>query len=243
MSKFAPFFYGVKDNKQLYNDIAYLTIPFKGKIMLVTQERKKICDDVWTDLTAEFDKAKAANPKPQMPRENISFHEDVKLLGYLCQETCNITGDILEIGVWKGKSLALMQRLSSPNTRVIGVDPCELPGQVQDLQYFHAQLFNTAKIVIEYSEKAVPHVTSISKKFKLIHIDGGHNYNNVWLDFLLYERFLVDGGYIVFDDYNDTQYSPEVGVAVNDLHRKGFFDRYIVIGSIPEFKNSFVIKL
>ena len=218
------------------------TTTVKGIYMLINTRRKEICDKVWTELTHEFENAKAANSQLQMSRDNISFHEDVKLLGYLCQETSNIIGDILEIGVWKGKSLAYMQRLSPPNTKIVGVDPCELAGQLQDLTYFHNKLFNTAEIIVQFSEKAVHQVSSVSKKFKLIHIDGGHMYHNVWMDFLLYERFLVPGGYIVFDDYNDTKYSPEVGLAVNELHRKGFFDKYTVIGSIPEFKNSFIIK-
>ena len=211
--------------------------------MLITSKRKEICDKAWIELTSEFEDAKVANPQLRMSRNNISFHDDIKLLGYLCQETSNIIGDVLEIGVWKGKSLAYMQRLCPPNTKIVGVDPCELAGQLNDLTYFQKKLFSTAEIIVQYSEKAVHQVSSVSKKFKLIHIDGGHTYHNVWMDFLLYERFLVTGGYIIFDDYNDTKSSPEVGLAINELHRKGFFDRYTVIGSIPEFKNSFIIKL
>lgn len=211
--------------------------------MLITSKRKKICDQMWIDLTNDFENAKAANSQPQMARENISFHEDVKLLGYLCLDTVDVVGDILEIGVWKGKSLAYMQRLCPPNTKVVGVDPCELSGQLADLTFFHNRLFSTAEIIVQYSEKAVRQVSSVSKKFKLIHIDGGHMLHHVWTDFLLYERFLVPGGYIVFDDYNDTKHCPEVGMAVNELHRKGFFDKYSVLGSMPEFKNSFVLRL
>ena len=194
------------------------------------------------DLTQDFEREKNSSSQLLMARGNISFHEDVKLLGYICLECSNLPGDILEIGVWKGKSLAYMQRLSPPNTKIVGVDPCELSGQLQDLTYFKELLFNEAVIIVAHSEKAVPKVSSISKKFKLIHIDGGHSYHNVWLDFLLYERFLVPGGYIVFDDYNDLEHSPEVGLAVNDLFRNGFFDGYTVIGSISDFKNSFVIR-
>jgi len=210
--------------------------------VIVNSDRKEICDKIWMDLTQDFERAKNSNPQLRMARENLSFHEDVKLLGYLCLECSSLPGDILEIGVWKGKSLAYMQRLSPPNTKIVGVDPCELSGQIQDLTYFKELLFDNADIIVAHSEKAVAQVSSISKKFKLIHIDGGHSYQNVWMDFLLYERFLVPGGYIVFDDYNDYEHSPEVGSAVNDLFRNGFFDKYTVIGSMSEFKNSFIIR-
>ena len=178
-----------------------------------------------------------------MSRGELSFHDHVKLLGYICLEIYDLPGDILEIGVWKGKSLAFMQRLSPRGIKLIGVDPCSLAGQLEDLTYFHKQLLPEAEIVVGQSELSVPKVSSLSKNFKLIHIDGGHQYHNVWLDFLLYERFLVPGGYIVFDDYNDLTYSPEVGQAVNDLYRGGFFDKFNVIGAVPEFTNSFVLQL
>ena len=45
-----------------------------------------------------------------MERTELSFHPYVKLLGYLCLEIDRLPGDIVEIGVWKGKSLAFVRR-------------------------------------------------------------------------------------------------------------------------------------
>ena len=45
-----------------------------------------------------------------MERSELSFHDQVKLLGFLANILKDKKGDIVEIGVWKGKSLALMDR-------------------------------------------------------------------------------------------------------------------------------------
>ena len=221
---------------------------------MFNDKNKSLVEKEWSNLTKQFELAQSNIPtrswmdfllmkEKYMSRKELSFHDHVKLLGYLCIDVHSIPGDILEIGVWKGKSLALMDRLSSNETKIIGVDPCELPGQLPELKYYQEQLFQSAEIITDYSEKAISAVSDISQKFKIIHIDGGHSYHNVWMDFLLYERFLVPGGYIVFDDYNDLEFSPEVNPAVNDLQRKGFFERYKIIGAETEFNNSFLIQL
>jgi hypothetical protein len=198
-------------------------------------------DAAWDRLSEDYDKAYASMPVKFMQRTELSFHDHVKLLGYLCTELGALEGDVVEIGVWKGKSLALMHRLVQSPTAVIGIDPCELPGQAQELGYFHETLFPDGYIVRNYSQGAIEQVLELSGAFKLLHIDGGHRSFNVWLDFLVYERFVVPGGCIVFDDYTDATYSPEVGPTVDKMHSLGIFDDYHVVGSVPGFENSYLL--
>jgi hypothetical protein len=149
---------------------------------------------------------------------------------------------VLEIGVWKGKSLALMERLSPSSAMIIGIDPCEIEGQSEELAYFHRLIFPRSKIIKEYSERAVEKTLHKSKSFKILHVDGGHSSHNVWDDFLLYERFVLPGGFIVFDDYIDPDFSPEVGPAIDRMNELGLFDSYHVVGSPPGYGSSFVLK-
>jgi len=165
-----------------------------------------------------------------MQRTELSFHPYVKLLGYLCLETSELPGDVVEIGVWKGKSLTFMRSLTSTPAKVIGVDPCALPGQSEELDYFHQQLFPSCNLIKKPSELAIQDVTNLSQSFKILHIDGGHAAENVFMDFLIYEHFVVPGGYVVFDDYGDHAYSPDVGPAVDDLREKGCFGNYEILG-------------
>jgi len=181
-------------------------------------------------------------PTRFMARTELSFHQYVKLLGYICLDVWDIPGDIVEIGVWKGKSLTFMSRLVGSTAKVIGIDPCELPGQPEELAYFQQILFPQCPIVQRYSQEAIEDTLQLSRTFKLLHIDGGHRRENVWADFLLFERFVTPGGYIVFDDYGDYQYSPEVGPAVNRLRDAGLFNEYEILGQLPAYEASYVLR-
>lgn len=62
------------------------------------------------------------------------------------------------------------------------------------------------------------------------------------LDFLIYEHFVVPGMYVVFDDYTDANYSPEVGPTIDRMRRLGVFDSYQVFGSVPGYENAFLLQ-
>ena len=202
----------------------------------------ELVNSTWESLTSSYQKVYDEMSPKYMARTELSFHDQVKLLGYLCIETYHLPGDVLEIGVWKGKSLALLERLSPRNTKIIGVDPCEIEGQRQELREFIIKLIPNAIVLVNYSERAVKDVTSNSQAFKILHIDGGHLEHHVWTDFLLYSKFMVKGGYVIFDDYNDEKHSPEVKIAVDDMFRKGLFNGFNVIGVIKGFESSFVLQ-
>ena len=203
---------------------------------------KNQVDETWDILTQDYETAYKKMSNPPMHRSELSFHEQVKLLGYLCLDLFHRPGDILEIGVWKGKSLSLMSRLSQKGTKIVGVDPCEINGQKEELSYFINSILPEATVLVDYSERAVRQAAAISKAYKIIHIDGGHAAHHVWADFLLYSGLLAKGGYLVFDDYDDFEHSPEVKIAVDELYRSGMFENFEVLGPIDGFLNSFVIK-
>jgi hypothetical protein len=76
---------------------------------------------------------------------------------------------------------------------------------------------------------------------KLLHIDGGHERDNVWADFIIYSQLVTPGGFVVFDDYVDSL-SPSVGPAVDELMSRGFFKDYEIIGILESFPSSFVLR-
>ncbi len=200
-------------------------------------------DAVWQDLEREFSGHHADMPKEHaMPRAELSFHQHVRLLGFLALASERVAGDIVEIGVWKGKSLALMSRLAAPGKRVIGIDPLELRGQKFEANYFRERIFPEVTLIQGYSEHSIREVLKLSQRLSLLHIDGGHLARNVFLDFLLYGDLVSPGGYIVFDDYRDSLYSPEVGPAVDLLRVGGFFRKFNILGSVAGFENSYVIQ-
>ncbi len=198
---------------------------------------------IWTFIGEHFEQAQSTLPAERaMPRKELSFHDHVRLLGYLALLVEGIPGDVVEIGVWKGKSLVLMNEVCNRERRIIGIDPFELPNQFEEFSYYQENLFSNALVLRGYSELCAERFYNLSPKVALLHIDGGHAGRNVLLDFLLYSPSVVPGGFIVFDDYGDFQHSPEVGPAVDLLRATGYFKGFNVIGCVHGFEASYVIQ-
>lgn len=206
-------------------------------------ELSNYIDAHWLQLDQDFHLVQSQIPEEQrMPRAEISFHQDTKLLGYLALLSMHLRGDILEIGVWKGKSLAFMNRVKQNTRKVIGIDPLELENQAVELNSYKETIYPDVQIIQAYSEVAVEKFSEISNELSLLHIDGGHEARHVILDFLLYEKFVVPGGYVLFDDYRDFEYSPEVGPSVDLLRVGGLFRNYKILGNIPGFDSSYLLQ-
>lgn len=209
---------------------------------LTTEADSALVEIAWLEANNLFNLSNKNRRRSKMKRKELSFHDDIKALGYLLRLCSELEGAVLEIGVWKGRSLLFLNLLNTSGSPVIGLDPCEVKGQESELDYFHNELFSDTLIIKSHSEAALSKVLAISTKLKFIHIDGGHSANNIFTDFLLYSPFVCSGGIVVFDDYNDSEYSPEVGPAVDKLKSLGLFSDFHLIGTIDEFPNSFILR-
>ena len=126
--------------------------------------------------------------------------------------TRNCGGTIVEIGSWKGKStvcLALGSKAGGKG-KVFAIDPHQgLHDEITGL--YHPE--NTELIFRENIKRAgvddivIPLVMKSEEAAKgwtepisLLWIDGDHDYENVKLDFTLWERHLIPGGLICFHD-------------------------------------------
>ncbi|MEI4270686.1 class I SAM-dependent methyltransferase [Klenkia sp. LSe6-5] len=220
--------------------------------MLTVQELNRFIDEqaaedrvsrVWQQLGEQFALARSGlPPEHAMDRSELSFHDHVRLLGYLCLVLEGVPGDLVEIGVWKGKSLALMDMVSNRERRVIGIDPFALPNQFEEFTHYQETLVPDVDVIRGYSELCAEHFYAMDPKVALLHIDGGHLKRNVLLDFLLYAPSVLPGGFLVFDDYGDWEHSPEVGPAVDLLRAGGYFEGFHVVGCVHGFENSYVLQ-
>ncbi|CAK9890779.1 MULTISPECIES: class I SAM-dependent methyltransferase [Pseudomonas] len=198
---------------------------------------------VWALIGQHFEQAQATLPPEQaMPRRELSFHDHVRLLGYLSLLIAEVPGDVVEIGVWKGKSLVLMNEVCNRERRIIGIDPFALPNQFEEFSHYKQLMLPNAEVIRGFSELCAERFYNLAPKVALLHIDGGHAGRNVLLDFLLYSPSVVPGGFIVFDDYGDFQHSPEVGPAVDLLRATGYFNGFHVLGCVHGFENSYVLQ-
>lgn len=183
---------------------------------------------------------------------NQTFHHHYYVLFDIAKEFGDEQINYVEIGCYAGGSACLM--LQRPNTNVISIDlgkPIN-PEVVQNntsKMNIHGNQYNYIQgnsQTTETLDKLKNFVSSVD----ILFIDGDHKYDGVINDFNLYSDLVKSGGYIVFDDYNDYIYSPEVKIAVDDLMKK--IEGYEVIGCLPnifdarpaELKegNCFIIK-
>lgn len=84
------------------------------------------------------------------------------------------------------------------------------------------------------SKEIIEQTRQLVKGVDLFYIDGDHSFEGCMEDFLNYCDLLNYGGYVVFDDYHDVYYSPQVKHAVDYLVSDFLFEKFEVIGS---FKN------
>jgi cephalosporin hydroxylase len=137
----------------------------------------------------------------------------------------------LEIGCYAGGSASLM--MERKNTRIVSIDigqPISVEIATKNVNK-HNQHNNFYKYIKEDSRKptTLNKVKEIMNEVDILFIDGDHSYNAVFDDFILYSSIVKSGGYILFDDYNDSEFSPEVKLAVDDLLKE--IQGYEIIGT------------
>jgi hypothetical protein len=77
---------------------------------------------------------------------------------------------------------------------------------------------------------------NIGFRTDILFIDGDHYKRGVIFDFENYKEFVNPGGFIVFDDYEDFEYSPEVRVAVDEIVKNIDNTKFNIIGTFKKTK-------
>lgn len=147
----------------------------------------------------------------------LSKYEQFALI-HLPSMVDHLSGDIIEIGSYKGKStiaLALGSSLMSTKKRPIyAIDPFVEP----PFKFFWENVKNHGleKFVTPIKKHSEEALDDCPKSIAAIFIDGDHNYFSVKHDIIHYATRVVKGGFIVFHDY-DSHYWPGVQKAVDEL--------------------------
>lgn len=166
--------------------------------------------------------------------KNKTFHHHYHILYDIVNQyppEYNVT--YVEIGCFAGGSACLI--LQRENTTVVSLDignPID-----QSVVENNVNRLNTHNNKYTYIKGNSHHKETYDILMKYIEeidvlfIDGDHSYNGVIKDFEMYSKLVKKGGYIVFDDYHDFQYSPEVRKGVDHILPQ-IVDDYEIIGSI-----------
>lgn len=87
-----------------------------------------------------------------MERQELSFHDQIRLLAYLCTLIGDLLGNIFEICVLKKESQPLMNEISNHERRAIGIHPSALSKQYEEFSYCQVLLFLNTVILRSFSE-------------------------------------------------------------------------------------------
>lgn len=168
------------------------------------------------------------------------------------------TFKFLEIGVYKGSILALVQLISNEMNiipQIFGVTPLNATGDKysvytnDDYERSISYLYHLLNITIENTTiieglSTDPNVKEEVIKngpFNIVYVDGGHDYNTVISDLRLVEDLITPNGFLVLDDAstfmnfkkNHTGFTGhmEVGLAIKDyLDNNPNFDYIFTCG-------------
>jgi predicted O-methyltransferase YrrM len=122
------------------------------------------------------------------------------------QREWRIGGDLMEIGVYYGKSAALMAMHTQKEEEIFLVDPSDAVHQARAT----VESIKREKVTVLTYKSSDPRVwnlaTTRARTLRWIHIDGDHKAETVQNDILLAMTLLNDDGIICVDDFFNSRY-------------------------------------
>jgi len=138
----------------------------------------------------------------------------------------DLKGDLLEIGVYQGRSAILLGYFRREQEQLVVCDVFETPAATDANRVENQTSYQglSRRIFEENYHRFHDHLPLIltcdstnlsshklSRRFRFIHIDGSHLYEAVRADIENAKRILIDGGIVVFDDFRR---APGIAAAV-----------------------------
>lgn len=148
------------------------------------------------------------------PLDQIAFFEL-----FAVQNQIQAGGDIVEVGVYHGKSLVLLSLLKNQGEKLIGFDLFDSDHEERtrdNLSHFGSS--EQVSLVRGYtSEIAQTDLNAmLPSPLRFLHIDAGHEYHEVLEQLHLFAPYVADRGIIAMDDYQDREF-PGIEAAVLDF--------------------------
>ncbi len=184
-----------------------------------------------------------------------TFHHHFHILYDIISSIEKENINYLEIGSYCGASGSLVLSHNKKINAVLIDKFSEAPIELveSNLNFFKNDE-STYELIVGNSQEqeTIMQTKNIARKYDLFYIDGDHSFNGCLNDFLNYCDLVNKGGYIVFDDYHDFEYSPQVKHAVDFIVSELLYSQFEVIGyfinslkAYPDnmiFNNEFILR-
>lgn len=129
------------------------------------------------------------------------------------QRESGIRGDLMEVGVWKGKSAGMLALHCGAEERCLLVDPRPM-GAARDV--IAREVPGVACKYVEEPSEALwrkPFFYRLARSFRWVHLDGEHSLEGVIEDLRIADHLLSARGLVSLDDFFSPAY-PQVTEAV-----------------------------
>lgn len=138
---------------------------------------------------------------------------------FAVQKQIQAGGDIVEVGVYHGKSLVLLSLLKNQGEKIIGFDLFDADHEERtrdNLKNFGSS--EQVSLVRGYTSEIGQDDlnTMLPSPLRFLHIDAGHEYHEVLEQLHLFSPYVADRGIIAMDDYQDREF-PGIEAAVLDF--------------------------
>ncbi len=120
------------------------------------------------------------------------------LLGFQREQA--LVGNVMEIGVWRGRSALLAAMHAQAGEQGLFVDPA-LHAKTQELLAQATAAQCTFVCDVSSTLHRSPLVAAQARTYRWIHIDGEHSGTAVYDDLTISHQLLHDGGVLVIDDF------------------------------------------
>lgn len=139
----------------------------------------------------------------------------------------NKHGDLLEIGVEHGGTALLLAQYLKQEEFLHLIDLKLSERFSSSLKKINEDKRNNIIFYEESSRSKSLHYLD-QLKFRYIHIDGGHSYDDVLSDAIRFANSLTDSGICVFDDFFEIRW-PEVTMAVIDFLKEASIAPFLLV--------------
>lgn len=169
-----------------------------------------------------------------------AFHKHSHILLDIATQFFNPTQTInyVEIGAYAGASALLM--MHRPFTSLVSVDigrPIPPEVCIKNVERFNPNPDTTNWYYLtgtSHHPRIIESVMDMTEDhIDILYIDGDHSFDGVIEDWDNFSPGVAPQGFLIFDDYWDTQHSPQVKKAVDWIIENRDMDGWEIIGSIP----------
>jgi len=129
-----------------------------------------------------------------------------------------ISGHLIEFGVYKGRSLALLGCHAKAGERLIGVDVADyldhsrIAGIAPQLEFVRSSSEEFKASFADYRR--------IKRSCRLIHIDSSHSFSTTIAELAMSDELIGDRGIVILDDFTNINYSQILAAIYNYLYTR-----------------------